>query len=293
MTRVKATKGFLKEKLIQFFNIGLSSAVSREDYLNGSFVAGGAITSLLQNESPNDIDIYFEDLDLAKAFVSNFLALVGSGTRYLSQYRGVTRTPVIESFHELSGTYSLQLEEQQGNPLFDPAMYRDSKSSDNFVIKSITSNAITLSLPVTTTKRLTFQVILRFIGDPDSVLNCFDFAHTRNFYQPGLNSLCVDPEAMLCLSTKELIYKGSFFPLTSFIRMRKFINRGWSISGGEILKILLNAVEFDFSHPQVLADQLQGVDVKDFKALVSELKAIQEGPVDKQWLLSRIESSLR
>ena len=54
--------------------------------------------------------------------------------------------------------------------------------------------------------------------------------------------------------------------------MRKFINRGWYISAGQILKMSMNLQEFDLSNVEVLKDQLTGVDSLYFQWLINIIK---------------------
>jgi hypothetical protein len=69
-----------------------------------------------------------------------------------------------------------------------------------------------------------------------------------------------------------LIYQGSFYPVTSIIRAKKFIKRGFNISAGEMLKIMFQISSLDLTDPNVLEEQLIGVDVAYFDLLITTLR---------------------
>jgi hypothetical protein len=71
-----------------------------------------------------------------------------------------------------------------------------------------------------------------------------DFVHATNYFtfEEGLVTNVAALESIL---TKSLRYQGSLYPLTSVIRMKKFIQRGWTVNAGEILKMLFQVSELD------------------------------------------------
>ena len=79
----------------------------------------------------------------------------------------------------------------------------------------------------------------------------------------------------MSLLTKTLYYQGSLYPLTSIIRMKKFILRKWQINAGEILKIIFQISKLDLENIDVLEEQLIGVDVAYFAKLISTLRGGQ------------------
>ena len=55
--------------------------------------------------------------------------------------------------------------------------------------------------------------------------------------------------------------------------MKKFLKRGFNINAGEILKIMFQISELDLTNPDVLEEQLIGVDVAYFETLISALRS--------------------
>ena len=78
--------------------------------------------------------------------------------------------------------------------------------------------------------------------------------------------------ALESILTRTLKYQGSHYPVTSIIRAKKFIKRGFNIGAGELLKIMFQISQLDLSNPDVLEEQLIGVDVAYFEILIIALR---------------------
>ena len=133
----------------------------------------------------------------------------------------------------------------------------------------ITDNAITLKGKI--------QLVLRFYGTPEEIHKNYDFVHCTNYWDSKTGKVHTNTDALEAILAKELKYIGSRYPLASIFRMRKFIQRGWSINVGQILKASLQLNDFDLNNPYVLADQCTGVDVHYLSALIMQItKKIEE-----------------
>jgi hypothetical protein len=95
--------------------------------------------------------------------------------------------------------------------------------------------------------------------------------HATNYFTFE-EGLVTNIKALESLITRQLSYQGSFYPLTSIIRSKKFIKRGWNIGAGEYLKIMFQISELDLYNPDVLDEQLIGVDVAYFSTLIEILR---------------------
>ena len=134
----------------------------------------------------------------------------------------------------------------------------------------ITSNAITLSDQI--------QIIVRFFGEPEEIHKNFDFLHATGYYTD--NKLFTTTDILESIMAKELIYRGSKYPLCSIVRLRKFIKRGWTISAGQILKMCMNINDFDLTNVQVMKEQLIGVDSLYFQWLIDIIQQdLREGTI--------------
>lgn len=133
------------------------------------------------------------------------------------------------------------------------------KNSESYDPIFMSSNAITLSDGI--------QIIVRFYGEPKEIHKNFDFIHATGYFADG--KLHTTTDILEAIMNKELIYRGSKYPLCSIVRLRKFIKRGWTISAGQILKIALNLQDFDLTYIETMKDQLIGVDSLYFRWLIN------------------------
>lgn len=150
----------------------------------------------------------------------------------------------------------------------------------------VTSNAITLSDQM--------QLILRFQGEAATIHENFDYVHATNYWTSWDRKLTLRPEALECTLSRELRYVGSKYPICSIIRLRKFISRGWTVNAGQIVKMAYQVSKLDMSDPNVLEDQLVGVDSSYFSQLIGKLKEKTDDkgdvlPVDGTYLMTLID----
>jgi hypothetical protein len=105
---------------------------------------------------------------------------------------------------------------------------------EKFKVNLITENAINLSDKI--------QIITKYYGNPIHVVNKFDWAHIKSYYKYD-EKLFIKDDVFKMIHEKELIYTGSDFPLSSLLRMQKFIKKGWHVSTKTIVNIVLDIVQ--------------------------------------------------
>ena len=110
-------------------------------------------------------------------------------------------------------------------------------------------------------------------------------------YDAGTNKLVTPEKALRSMQSRTLYYEGSLYPVCSLFRCRKFIKRGWSISAGEMLKIVLQISEIDLTITSILREQLTGVDALYFNQLISAIKQkeAQGEAIDKTYIVTVID----
>jgi hypothetical protein len=247
---------------------------------NQSIITGGCITSLLLGEKVSDYDYYLDSYEavtqVAAYFIRQFTALnpdepkpvlisLPNSVRIMIKSSGQTSD---QSYRE-----ALQLtnEEMDHQDIMDEQRDKDgNKLNKKYPYRPVflSSNAITLSNRV--------QIVTRFFGPPEEIHKNFDFIHTMNYYKPREDKLVLNPSALESTLAKTLVYVGSLYPLCSFIRTRKFVQRGWTINAGQYLKMAFNLSDFDLKNIEVLEDQLIGVDTTYFTQLINQVKADKE-----------------
>lgn len=241
---------------------------------NNTIITGGCIVSMLLGEQVNDFDLYFTDLETARAvakyYVDKFNQANGA-TVELKEDEGRIKIWVqsagMAAENGLDATEDL---EDETLALKEPAEGDDTKPKYRPLF--LTSNAITLSDRV--------QLIIRFYGPPDTIHSNYDFVHCTNYYVTEDQSLVLRPAALEAILAKELIYSGSKYPVASLIRTRKFIQRGWRINAGQYVKMALQISELNLRDPNVLEDQLTGVDFAYFQQVIDYLRERKEKGAD-------------
>ena len=128
----------------------------------------------------------------------------------------------------------------------------------------LSSNAITLSDKI--------QLVIRFIGTPTQIHESYDFVHATNYWT-AKEGLVTNGEALEALLSKELVYRGSKYPLASIFRTRKFIKRDWNLHIGNYVKMAMQLNDFDLNDIATLEEQLTGVDSLYMHSIISDIKS--------------------
>ena len=257
----------------------------REHIADNVFVSGGAITSMLMGEKPNDYDLYFKDQQTAFA-VAEYYCDIFDITNSVNK-SAKKPMAVIENVENIRGEIEERVkiyvksdgvvsEEQQDSDdvSIEVNVELDMEEAEEAVKKLkeirpyrpvfISDNAITLKNKV--------QLIIRFYGTPEEVHKNFDYAHTKAFYDYRWNSLNVPYETLRSIQSKTLVYNGSLYPVASLLRQRKFINRGWRISADQVLKMLFELNHVDLTDLPTLREQLTGVDLAYMQQFIQALQ---------------------
>lgn len=242
------------------------------------FVSGGAITSLLQGDMPNDFDIYIDNLDvleeIGKYYTDqwNINHKISKSFDIIKHDDGNKRLEIIvrssgiveenEDIEENEDEYDGQLPPKEIIEEIDTV---SEKKEEKYRVKCITSNAISLSDDV--------QIVCRFCGSPSEIFENYDFVHTMQAYVRVNDELLLNVDSLVSIMCKRLEYKGSLFPICSLFRLRKFLSRGWTISSIEILKIAHQISKLDLDDVNVLKEQCIGC---DYFYMVSFCNALSE-----------------
>jgi hypothetical protein len=145
----------------------------------------------------------------------------------------------------------------------------------------LSQNAITLSDKM--------QLVIRFHGDPEEIHNNYDFVHAMNYYDYGSNELVLKQEALECLLSRTLVYRGSLYPVASVFRTKKFIERGWRITAGEQLKMMWQISELDLTDMNTIREQLCGVDMAYMYELIEVVKHVDPDKINSSYIATIIE----
>lgn len=237
-----------------------------KDLEKGVIVTGGCIPSMYLKEVVNDYDVYLSDIDLAYRVALYYARKAGETVRV--------------QIHEEADEFPLKLTQHSAKPdlstvnqvsLFmkSSGIFNGHKkeADEKYFIKFLSSNAITLSHKL--------QIILRFTGNAEEIHSNYDFAHATSYWTLE-TGLVTNTKALECILSRELIYRGSKYPLSSIFRTRKFIQRGWSCHVGNYLKMAMQLNELDLTDIEVLKDQLTGVDSAYLSIMIETLSSHEE-----------------
>lgn len=267
-------------------------------------VTGGAFTSMLQGELPNDLDIYFTTNTIAQLvsyFFINKMKDKGKLTKtsHVHQIRADIRS-------DNSGVHILIRSQGIASEHIDPSkykyfeMYPEAATDDFFAeykknygkqipesgksydVIFMTSNAITLNNGL--------QFIIRFTGTPEEIHSNFDFIHATNYWT-WESGVVYNLEALRATHEKRLYYFGSKFPVATIFRLKKFIERGWRISAGEIVKIMFDVSQLDLTDVNILREQSIGMDSAYFSDAISIIvnREDSDKDLDRTYLFQVLE----
>lgn len=255
-------------------------------------VSGGSITSMLLNEPVNDYDIYLMDIDVCKRLAIYYTSPFSD----IIIFDGREKDKLVNDYnttkYELNGKLPIDgnnsfaislrnLKEDQIKLYFEGATGGKKVNEGledaqlNYTPLYFSPNAISLSNNL--------QIVLRFWGTAEQIHKTFDYIHATNYFTFS-EGLVRNLEAIESILTKQLRYQGSHYPVTSIIRAKKFIKRGFNIGAGEMLKIMFQISQLDLTNPDVLEEQLIGVDVAYFDLIITALRNKFES--DKDFKLS-------
>jgi len=296
--QTKTIRKILKEK-IDTWLASIDDEKVKELIRENAIVTGGSIVSMLLQEKVNDYDIYFKSKEATKAVAEYYVKKVkpsGEEKNHGSRVLDGAIDRIENEYENVSGdqtqvTIALKNLDEKRIKIFIPnkGFYKaDAKETDaagKFEVAFISSNAITLTDEI--------QIVVRFHGTPEEIHSNYDFIHATNYFDYKENKLFTNKEALESIITKQLKYSGSLYPVTSVIRAKKFIKRGWNISASEYLKMCFQISLLDLSNAETLEEQLMGVDVAHFNIIIEALKRMKEKDPNFsptfEWLADMIE----
>lgn len=241
-----------------------------------ALITGGAIVSLLNNEKPNDYDIYFKTLESCKIVASYYAEKWNDSHRNIRNVEVVIENGRVQCLIQSQGAIIEEgesaidddTEPYTNKNLEEPTRENPEIEKSKYRPRYFSTNAISLSDGI--------QIVIRFWGPVEEIHKNYDFEHCKCSYDWNENKVDLPVKALECIINKELYYSGSKYPLCSIIRTRKFISRGWTINAGQYVKMALQLNELDLKDLNVFKEQLVGVDSAYFSAAIEAICKKQE-----------------
>jgi len=272
---------------------------------DNAIVTGGSIASMLMGDKINDYDVYMRTKEAAVALA----------TYYVKQYNDqndpknntwsnikpyVKENTIVNIKDEEEEVVQIHIqsagvtaEGQSGYEYFENRTNEELKEFTESLVESLaeerpkyrpvfmSQNAITLSDKI--------QVVLRFYGEPDEIHRNYDFIHAQCYFDLRDKALVTTSEALEAMMSRTLVYTGSLYPLASIFRTKKFVERGWRITAGQLLKIMWQISEIDLTNQNVLREQLTGVDMAYMYQLIEALKSVEPDKINSTYVAAIID----
>lgn len=258
---------------------------------NNVIVTGGSIASMAMGDTVNDYDVYFRDKKTTRKVAEYYAKQVNESQfrtnddavevreEEKTNIKGETESRVTLYIPSCGYASETETEEYEMN---DDGVEDVAEEEDKgYKVQWLSENAITL------TNKL--QIVIRFYGDPEQIHKNFDFKHAMCWYDYRNDDLNIPLESARSMMSKTLYYSGSLYPICSLFRMRKFINRGWNISAGEIMKIAFQISEINLKDKDALREQLTGVDQLYFDQLYYALESVDSDKITSSYVGSIID----
>lgn len=248
-------------------------------------VTGGCITSMLMGVPINDFDIYLKTKESALALAIHYASLMPNAdvqvkVEDVKNIKGEVESRVI-NYIGSSGVAGHNPDEKDDATEWLEQEHEAVTEKPKYYPQFISQNAITLSGSV--------QVITRFYGEVAEIHKNFDFVHATCCYDNATDELTLPPEALVSILTKDLHYTGSLYPVASIFRAKKFIERGWRVTAGELLKIAFQVSEIDMRDITTLNDQLTGVDAAYMQSLVKAIESADPAKINSTYVAEIID----
>lgn len=271
--QIKTIQKNLVQKMEQWLE-SITDLELKKDVRKNLLVSGGSIASMLLNEPVNDYDVYLKDVNVLKKLtlyyiknIDDIILLDGREKAQLIKAYNGSDTPDICG----NDSYAVALRTLKDNQI--KLYFQGAQAGYKTGVKQAEKPAY---LPVYFSPNAisltdNLQIVLRFWGDAKQIHETFDYIHATNYFtfEEGLVRNLAAMESIL---TKQLKYQGSHYPVTSIIRAKKFVKRGFNIGAGEMMKIMFQISQLDLTNIDTLEEQLIGVDVAYFDVLITALR---------------------
>jgi len=270
--QIKTINRILQAKITSWINT-IDDELLQKALKKDVIITGGCIPSLLLHEGVNDYDVYIRTYETLLKVVKYYTK--GSPIDILTfdnkqLYQNEKRYAHLDN--DIVNGFAIAVDNLQPNqiklyPTDGSAGHKIKLTGDEkeleYKPRYFSPNAISLSDDL--------QIVIRFHGEPSVIHESYDFVHATNYFTLK-EGLVTNIKALESILTKQLFYKGSKYPLTSIIRVNKFIKRGYKISAGEMLKMIFQTSQLNLTDVNVLEEQLIGVDVAYFAMLIHALR---------------------
>ena len=141
----------------------------------------------------------------------------------------------------------------------------------NYKVVCKTKNAVTLVRKGLKDEKYEIQLISRFTGTPQTILDTFDFTIVQGIFDFEIDDFILGKRFLIDIAKRKLEYTNtSRYPICALYRTEKYKQRGYTLSGGNIVAISLAINALEFNTYADLKDQLLGIDTSMVKELTDK-----------------------
>ena len=116
------------------------------------------------------------------------------------------------------------------------------------------------------------QVITRFTGSPEEILNTFDFTCVMGLWNFREGKFYAHEFFLRDVARRRLVYSNkSQYPICALYRTKKYVERGYDFPGSTLVAISLAIHSLQLNTYKDLKDQLLGIDTSMFKEITENM----------------------
>lgn len=121
-------------------------------------------------------------------------------------------------------------------------------------------------------RKFEVQVITRFTGSPEEVLNTFDFTCVMGLWNFREGKFYAHEFFLRDVARRRLVYSNkSQYPICALYRTKKYVERGYEFPGSTLVAISLAIHSLQLNTYKDLKDQLLGIDTSMFKEITENM----------------------
>lgn len=197
----------------------------RKIFRKHTYIAGGAVASLIKGETPKDYDIFFDDVKALNKILKYYV------DNHNLRYEGT------------NSNYKLSInsdENKIGLFLNTNKEFVKSGEENNAEMNPVVFSRYAVTFPKN------YQIIIDSDNEKSKSVDRFDFVHSMGYFHPYKNKLFVKEMTLEAIKQNKLVYNSlGTNPIGSAKRLLRFIKRGWDIDNKEHMKILKRISQVD------------------------------------------------
>jgi hypothetical protein len=151
------------------------------------------------------------------------------------------------------------------------ALVKELEDTYKYKVVHTSPNAITLRRKGFKDAVYEIQIITRFVGEPQFILDTFDFTIVKALFDFENYEFVMDDRFLIDIAQRKLQYTGSSqYPICALYRTKKYQERGYTLSGANIVAISMAIHGLKIKTYGDLKDQLMGIDTSMFEEITKD-----------------------